>query len=55
MPAKRKVCLLKSYYMSTLTCGAVTWAWTKATVSKQTAAEMRLLKIVVGKIKRKRI
>jgi hypothetical protein len=41
--------------MYILTYGSETWAWTKATISRQTAAEMRFLKCIEGKIKRKRI
>jgi hypothetical protein len=51
MSKAEKMSLLKNYYMTILTYGAETWAWTKENISRPTAAEMRILRSTEGKAK----
>jgi hypothetical protein len=54
MPKKGKICLFKSHYMPILMYGVATYTWAKAD-STLTAAEMRFLTSIDGKMKRERI
>jgi hypothetical protein len=44
MPKKGEICLFKIYYMPIFMCGAETWSWTRADISRLTATEMIFLR-----------
>jgi hypothetical protein len=50
-----KICPYESYYVPMLTYRAGTCTWTKADITRLTAAEMGFLKSIEGRTKRERI
>jgi hypothetical protein len=55
MSKKGKVCVFKSYCVPILTYGAEAWTWTKADISRLTAAETQFLRNTEGKTTTDRI